>query len=327
MHVLFIGGTGTISSACVRLALQRGLDVAIVNRGISDRRGLPSDVEFLSADAGDAEQMGRTLSAREFDVVVDFRAFTASEVHGRLDLLRGRTGHYVFISSATVYQKPPAQVPIVESTPLSNPGWTYAEDKIACEELLATAYRQERYPLTIVRPSHTYDERTPPLYGGWTQIERMRQGKAVVVHGDGTSLWTLTHSRDFAVGLLGLLGDARTFGHAFHITSDEVLPWNQIYETLAAAAGAPQPRLVHIASETIARADPDWGRALLGDMAYSLIFDNSKIRRFSPDFAVRTPFPQGAREVISWFDSNAARQQIDQRFDAVVETLLNAGDP
>jgi nucleoside-diphosphate-sugar epimerase len=302
------------------------LDVAIVNRGISDRRDLPSDVEFLSADASDAEQMRRMLSARDFDVVVDFRAFTASEVRARLDLLRGRAGHYVFISSATVYQKPPAQVPIVESTPLSNPGWTYAEDKIACEELLATAYRQERYPLTIVRPSHTYDERTPPLYGGWTQIERMRQGKPVIVHGDGTSLWTLTHSRDFAVGLLGLLGDARTFGHAFHITSDEALPWNQIYEILAAAAGAPEPRLVHIASETIARADPDWGRALLGDMAHSLIFDNSKIRHFSPDFTLGTPFPQGAREVISWFDRDAARQQIDRRFDAVVETLLTAHD-
>src|SRR5579863_257188 len=322
MRVLFIGGTGTISSACVRLAVKHGMDVSTVNRGISDRRD--PQVEAFIADATDIEQLRNALSGRAFDVVVDFRAFTVGEVRERLELFRGRVGQYVFISSATVYQKPPAQIPIVESTPLSNPGWSYAENKIASEAILNAAYREERYPITIVRPSHTYDERTPPVYGGWTQIERMRQGKPVIVHGDGTSLWTLTHSRDFAVGLLGLLGDPRTLGHAFHITSDDVLSWNQIFGILAAAARSAPPRLVHITSETIATADPDWGHALLGDMAHSLVFDNSKIRRFSPDFTTRTPFPLGAREMIAWFDAEPARQQVDRGFDSVVEKLLAA---
>ena len=324
MRVLFIGGTGTISSACVELAVRRGMDVALVNRGVSVRHEMPAEVEAVVADVTDVEQLRRALCDRSFDVVVDFLAFTATEVRERLELFRGRVGQYVFISSATVYQKPPARLPIVESTPLSNPGWDYAEGKIACEEALTAAYREERYPVTIVRPSHTYDERTPPVYGGWTQIERMRRGKPVIVHGDGTSLWTLTHSRDFAVGLLGLLGDPRAFGDAFHITSDEALPWNQIYEILGAAAGVPKPQLIHIASETIARADAAWGQALLGDMAHSLVFDNRKVRRFSPDFMTRTPFPVGAREVIAWFDAVPDRRRIDHDLDATVDALLAA---
>jgi nucleoside-diphosphate-sugar epimerase len=324
MRILFIGGTGTISSACVRLALERGMAVSTINRGVSDRRDLPADVEALVANAQEIEQLRDALAGRTFDVVADFRAFTPSEVQERLELFRGRVGQYVFISSATVYQKPPALIPIIESAPLSNPGWRYARDKIAAEDVLSAAHRDERYPVTIVRPSHTYDQRTPPVYGGWTQIDRMRRGKPVVVHGDGTSLWTLTHSSDFAVGFVGLLGDPRTFGQAFHITSEEVFSWNQIYEILAAAAGVPAPKLVHVASETIARADPDWGDALLGDMAHSLLFDNTKLKRLVPDFATRTNFPSAAREIIAWFDSDPARQRVDERLEAVVENLLAA---
>lgn len=322
MRILFIGGTGTISTACVALAAERGMEVSTVNRGVSDRRELPADVEALVADASSVDELHAALGRRSFDSVVDFRAFTPGEVKARLDLFRGRVGQYVFISSATVYQKPPAQLPIVESTPLRNPGWSYAEDKIACEDLLNAAYRQELYPVTIVRPSHTYDERTPPVYGGWTQIARMRRGEPVVVHGDGTSLWTLTHSRDFAVALVGLLGDPRTYGHAYHVTSEESFPWNQIYEVLASAAGAPPPRLVHVPSDTIALADPDWGRALLSDMSHSLVFDNTKVKRLVPDFVTRVPFPVGAREVIAWFDADPARQRVDERLNAVVEQLL-----
>jgi nucleoside-diphosphate-sugar epimerase len=322
MRILFIGGTGTISSACVRLAVKRGMDVAIINRGLSDLRDLATDVETLVADAQRIAELSAAIDGRAFDVVADFRAFTPGEVQERLDLFRGRVGQYVFISSATVYQKPPALIPIVESTPLSNPDWSYANNKILCEDLLAKAFRDERYPITIVRPSHTYDERTPPVYGGWTQIDRMRRGKPVVVHGDGTSLWTLTHSSDFAVGFVGLLGDPRTFGHAFHLTSDEVFSWNQIYEILAFAAGAGEPRLVHIASETIAAADRDWGDALLGDMAHSLVFDNTKIKRLVPDFITRTSFPTAAREIIAWFEANPTRQCVDERVNAVVERLL-----
>ena len=324
MRVLFIGGTGTISTACVRLAVERGMEVSTINRGVSDRRDLPRDVEALVASAQEIGKLGDALGGRTFDVVADFRAFTPSEVQERLDLFRGRVGQYVFISSATVYQKPPALIPIVESAPLSNPDWSYARDKIASEDVLTAAYRDDRYPVTIVRPSHTYDQRTPPVYGGWTQIDRMRRGRPVVVHGDGTSLWTLTHSTDFAVGFVGLLGDPRTYGQAFHITSDQVFSWNQIYEILAAAAGAPAPKLVHVASETIARADPDWGHALLGDMAHSLVFDNTKIKRLVPDFATRTSFPTAAREIVAWFDSDPARRQMDERLEAVIERLLAA---
>ncbi len=324
MNILFIGGTGTISSACVRLALQRGASVATINRGVSDQRGFPPDVEALVADAHDVDSLRAALGAREFDVVADFRAFTAEEVRGRLELLRGRVGHYVFVSSATVYQKPPSLGPIVESMPLTNPFWRYAQDKIAGEEILNAAYRDERYPITIVRPSHTYDERTPPVYGGWTQIDRMRRGAPVVVHGDGTSLWTVTHSRDFAVGFVGLLGDPRTFGHAFHITSDEALPWNQIYTILAAAAGAPTPNLVHIPADTIAKVDSEWGAALLGDMSHSAVFDNTKLKRLVPEFVTHTPFPAGAREIVAWFDADPSRQQVDAQFQATVERLLSA---
>jgi nucleoside-diphosphate-sugar epimerase len=324
MNVLFIGGTGTISTACVELAHRRGMQVTTLNRGVSDRRDLAGDVEALVADVQQIESLTKAIEGRSFDVVVDFLAFTADEVRTRLDLLRDRVGQYVFISSATVYQKPVLQVPLVESTPLINPGWAYARNKIAAEELLNSVYREERYPITIVRPSHTYDERTPPVYGGWTQIDRMRRGLPIVVHGDGTSLWTLTHSRDFAVGMVGLLGDPRTFGHAFHITSDEVFSWNHIYRTLAQAAGAPFPQLVHITSETIAAADQDWGDALLGDMGHSLVFDNTKLKRLVPEFMTRTPFHVGAREAIAWFDADPARQQIDERFNSVVEGLLDA---
>jgi nucleoside-diphosphate-sugar epimerase len=322
MNVLFIGGTGTISTACVELAHQRGMQVTTLNRGLSERRGLPADVEMLVADVQQIEALTTAMEGRNFDVVVDFLAFTADEVRERLELLRGRVGQYVFISSATVYQKPVLQLPLVESTPLINPGWAYARNKIAAEDLLNGIYREERYPITIVRPSHTYDERTPPLYGGWTQIDRMRRGLPVVVHGDGTSLWTLTHSRDFAVGLVGLLGDPRTFGHAFHITSDEVFAWNQIYRTLSAAAGAPFPQLVHIPSEMIAESDANWGDALLGDMGHSLVFDNTKLKRLVPEFMTRTPFHIGAREVIAWFDADPARQQVDERLGGVVDSLL-----
>jgi nucleoside-diphosphate-sugar epimerase len=326
MRILFIGGTGTISSACVRLALARGMDVSIINRGLADRRDLPSAVEVLVADAQKVDELDAALAGRAFDVVADFRAFRPAEVQERLELLRGRVGQYIFISSATVYQKPPALLPIVESTPLSNPDWQYAADKIRCEDILSAAYRDEHFPVTIVRPSHTYDERTPPVYGGWTQIDRMRRGEPIVVHGDGTSLWTLTHSDDFAVGFVGLLGDPRTFGHAFHITSDEVYSWNQIYELLAAAAGVSGPQLVHVASARIAAADRDWGAALLGDMAHSLVFDNTKLRRLVPDFGTSTPFPAAARRIIAWFDADPARQVVDERFNAVVESLLRSSE-
>jgi nucleoside-diphosphate-sugar epimerase len=226
----------------------------------------------------------------------------------------------VFISSASAYQTPPGRLPVLESTPLRNPFWQYSRNKIACEDVLVTAYRDEGFPATVVRPSHTYDRTLVPLDGGWTAVERMRQGKPVVVHGDGTSLWTLTHHTDFAKGFVPLLGHPRTVGEAFHITSDDVLTWNQIVVALGAAAGV-EPHIVHVPSDAIAAADPEWGAGLLGDKAHSMVFDNSKLRSVVPDYCATVPFEQGAREIVQWHDGDANRRQVNEHIDALMDTL------
>src|SRR5215475_9261308 len=238
LRVLFIGGSGVISSACARLAVDSGIELSVLNRGRSAVRPLPPGVSMLRADIREPRSVRDEIKDREFDAVVDWVAFTPEHVRADIELFRGRTGQYVFISSASAYQTPPARVPITESTPLRNPYWQYSRDKIACEDLLVAAYRDEGFPATIIRPSHTYDKTLIPLDGGWTVISRMRQGRPVVVHGDGTSLWALTHHADFARGFVPLLGHPRTIGEAFHITSDDVLTWDQIAHALAAAAGA-----------------------------------------------------------------------------------------
>ena len=242
----------------------------------------------MHGDIRDPSQAESALAGHAFDAVVDWIAFTPEQVAADIALFRGRTGQYIFISSATVYEKPPSRLPITEDTPLSNPFWTYAANKIACEALLREAARAEGFPSTIVRPSHTYDRTKLPVTGGYTSVARMRQGKPVVVHGDGTSTWVLTHHRDFAVGFVGLLGNTAAVGEAFHITSDELLTWNQIYALVGRAAGV-EPKLVHVPSDVIARYDPEWGAGLLGDKAHSVIFDNSKIKRFVPDFRAVHP--------------------------------------
>jgi nucleoside-diphosphate-sugar epimerase len=212
---------------------------------------------------------------------------------------------------------------VVESTPLRNPYWQYSRDKIACEDLLVAAYRDDAFPMTIVRPSHTYDKTSVPFDGGWTAIGRMRQGKPVVVHGDGTSLWTLTHSVDFARAFVPLLGQQRALGEAFHITSDDALSWNAIAEALAAAAGV-SAELVHVPSDAIAAADADWGAGLLGDKSHSMVFDNAKIRALVPGWAADIPFEAGAREIVAWYDADPARQRIDDHLDAVMDSLVKA---
>jgi nucleoside-diphosphate-sugar epimerase len=326
LKVLFIGGSGVISSACAALAVERGLELSVLNRGLSAGRPLPDGVTALHADIRDPPAVAAALGRREFDAVVDWVAFTPGHVLTDLDLFRGRTGQYVFISSASAYQTPPARLPVLESTPLRNPFWAYSRDKIACEELLTAAYRHEGFPATIVRPSHTYDRTTVPFTGGWTVPGRMRQGKAVVVHGDGTSLWTLTHHRDFARGFVPLLGHPRTIGEAFHITSDDVLTWNQIAAALASAAGV-SADIVHVPSDAIAAIDIDWGAGLLGDKAHSMVFDNSKLRGVVPDYCATIPFEQGAREIIGWYDEDPARQQADPRIDAAMDKLIAAYRP
>jgi nucleoside-diphosphate-sugar epimerase len=277
----------------------------------------------LRGDIRDSASAKQAVGNHTFDAVVDWVAFTPEHVQADVDLFRGRTGQYVFISSASAYQTPPERVPVTESTPLRNPFWQYSRDKIACEELLTSAYRETGFPATIVRPSHTYDQTSVPFDGGWTAMARMRQGKPVIVHGDGTSLWTLTHHVDFAQGFVPLLGHPRTIGDAFHITSDDVLTWNQIARSLASAAGV-EARLVHVPSDAIAAADPEWGAGLLGDKAHSMVFDNSKLRFVVPDYRATIPFEQGAREIVAWHDADPARQQVDARLDAVMDKLAES---
>lgn len=320
-RLLVIGGTGVISSAVTRLAVERGLDVTVLNRGSSATRPVPEGVEVVQADVRDPASVRAALGSREFDSVVDWVAFTPEHVQTDVDLFAGRTGQYVFISSASAYQTPPERLPVTESTPLRNPFWQYSRDKIACEDLLVRAYRDSGFPATVIRPSHTYDRTLVPLDGGWTAMERMRQGREVVVHGDGTSLWTLTHHEDFARGLVPLLGHPRTLGEAFHITSDDVLTWDQVVRALAAAAGV-EPRIVHVPSDAIAAADPEWGAGLLGDKAHSMVFDTTKLRRLVPDFATTIRFEQGAREIVTWHDADPARRTVDTRLDAVMDDLV-----
>jgi nucleoside-diphosphate-sugar epimerase len=325
MKVLFIGGTGIISSACAPLAVERGCDLYLLNRGQTSRP-VPEAAHILHGDIRDKDSVNRALGDRAFDVVVNWIAFTPEHIETDLELFRDRTGQYIFISSASAYQTPPVNLPVTKSTPLDNPYWVYSQAKIACEERLVRAYREEKFPVTIVRPSHTYDRTVIPFEGRYTSVGRMRQGKKVIVHGDGTSLWVLTHHRDFARGFVGLLGNSRAIGEAFHITSDELLTWNQIFEIVARAAGT-EARIVHIPSDIIAKFNPDWGAGLWGDKAHSMIFDNSKIKRIVPDYAATIPFSRGAEEIMAWYDADPARQVVNNALDRQMDEIIAAYEP
>jgi nucleoside-diphosphate-sugar epimerase len=321
LKVLFIGGSGVISSACAREAVAAGdIELYALNRGRSVARPLPPGVRELRADAREPESVRKAVEGLAFDSVVDFVAFTTGHVRADLDLFRGRTGQYVFISSASAYQTPPSRVPVTESTPLRNPYWQYSRDKIACEDLLVAEYRDNGFPATIVRPSHTYDATMTVLDGGWTSLARMLAGKPVIVHGDGTSLWTVTHSTDFARAFVPLLGNPRTMGEAFQITSDDVLTWDQIGNALGAGLGV-TPRLVHVPSDVIAAHDPEWGAGLLGDKAHSMVFDNAKVKSVVPGWRAVVPFERGAREIAAWHLADRARQVVDENLDALMDKL------
>jgi nucleoside-diphosphate-sugar epimerase len=320
--VLFIGGTGTISSACVREALGLGFAVTVLNRGQNALRPAPDGVEALRADLDDTEALAQALAGRQFDAVADFMSFDVGRLGRNLDLLAGRTGQYIFISTASAYAKPVASWPIRESTPLRNPYWQYSRDKIACEDLLVARYRGDGFPATIVRPSHTYDRFHIPIEGGWTQLARLRAGRPAVVPGDGTSLWTLTHASDFAYQFAGLLARPAAVGGSYHITGDEVLTWDAIYTALAEAAGVRSPDLVHVASDTLARLIPPWGPGLLGDKSHSAVFDNSKIRALRPGFAQRTPFVVGARQIVAAYDAHPELRRFDAALDAQLDQAV-----
>jgi len=322
MKVLFIGGTGIISSACSRLALERGIDLYLLNRGQSSRP-IPDGARVLHGDVHDPASARAALGDLHFDSVVDWIVFTPEQLEADLELFRERTGQYVFISSASAYQTPPVALPVTEATLLDNPYWQYSRNKIACEDRLVRAYREEKFPITIVRPSHTYDERLLPFQGGWTVMERMLQGKPVIVHGDGTSLWTMTHNTDFAKGFVPLLGNPQALGNAFQITSDESLTWNQIFEILGQAAGV-KPNLIHVPSELIAAYDAEWGAGLLGDKAHSMVFDNTRIKRLVPDFTCTVPFARGAEQIVAWYMADPARRANDPAFDALCDRIIAA---
>jgi nucleoside-diphosphate-sugar epimerase len=322
LKVLFIGGTGTISSACVELAVAKGIELVLLNRGQS-ARPVPEAVTVLRGDIRNKDAVAALLKDMTFDVVVNFIGFTLEHVELDLALFRERTSQYIFISSASAYQTPPLNWLTTESTPLRNPYWQYSRDKIACEERLTAAYRQEGFPVTIVRPSHTYAPWSFPLQGGHTMLQRMRAGKKVILHGDGTSLWTLTHHQDFAKGFVGLMGNPHAIGEAIHITSDEVLTWTQIVEIIAGAAGV-IPHIVHMPSDLITAFDPAWGAGLLGDKAHSMVFDNTKIKRLVPDYVASIPFRQGAAEIVAWYDNHPHDRKIDESLDQLVEKMLTS---
>jgi nucleoside-diphosphate-sugar epimerase len=334
VKVLFIGGTGNISAAVSRLVVERGHELHLMNRGRSRPRAIPDGARVIEADVR-APGVPEALRGASYDVVVDWIAFTPADVERDLHWFGGgeigpsgpvaEVGQLVFISSASAYQKPPAHPIITESTPLANPFWEYSRNKIACEERFLHAHRESGFPITIVRPSYTYDTVVPVAVGHWgyTIVDRMRRGHPILVHGDGTSLWTMTHAEDFARGLVGLLGNPQALGHAFHITSDELLTWDQIYHAIGRAAGA-RPQLVHVPSDFIARHDPETGAGLLGDKAHSVIFDNTKIKRLVPGWAAEIPFSAGIRRTVDWFDADPSRRTVDAPSNARIDAILKA---
>lgn len=326
MKVLFIGGTGNISSAASELAVQKGIELWHLNRGQKSLFPLSAGVQTIHADIRDPEAAAAALRGHEWDCVVNWITFTPEQAQTDIDLFRGKTKQFIFISSASVYQTPSASPIITEKTPIYNPGWLYSRNKIACEELYTDA---GDFPVTIVRPSQTYSTLIPTAAGAkdYSVVRRLKAGGPAVIHGDGTSLWVLTHSDDFAKGITGLLGREDAVGEAFHITSDEVLTWNQIFETIADVFGC-EPNFVHIPSDFIAKIDPEFnGPNLLCDKAHSVIFDNSKIKAFVPDFEATISLRDGLENVREWFDADPARKETSGRnlqVEAALDRVLAA---
>ncbi len=324
MKILFIGGTGNISKVCADLAIARGHDVTLLNRG---KQGALPGARQIVADMDNPAAVASALGTQRWDVVADFIIFTPEQLERRLELFRGRVGQFIFISSASAYQKPVTHYLITESTPLANPFWDYSRNKIACEDRLLRALREENFPCTIVRPSWTYGETVIPfavsVHGKYfTGLDRMRKGKPMIVPGDGSSLWAMTHNTDFARGFVGLFANPATIGHAFHITSDEVLSWDQIYKVVADVAGVRDLKLVHIASDFITACLPEMTGGLIGDKACSVVLDNTKIKRFVPDFVATTKLRDGVAKSIAWFDADPSRQVIDNEANAKWDKLI-----
>lgn len=329
MKALFIGGTGTISTAITkRLAQMKEWEVYLINRG-NRNDVLPENVKTIVVDVNDEAAVAEKIKDMEFDTVCDFIGFVPEQLERDYRLFQGKTRQFMYISSASAYQKPLANYHITESTPLANKYWEYSRNKIACEELLMKWYREDGFPITIIRPSHTYDDRNVPLgvhgpKGSFQVLKRMMEGKPVIVHGDGTSLWTVTHNSDFAKAFVGLMGNAHAIGETFHITSDESLTWNQIYQTLAQVLGVPF-KPYYVASQFLSDvSDYDYLGSLIGDKANTVVFDNSKVKRAVPEFVATTRFDQGARMCIENVLSHPELQVEDPEWDAWCDRVIEA---
>ena len=328
MKLLFIGGTGRISESITKLCIQQGHDVYLLNRG---NRALPPGAHHLQGDISDENAVAALIKDHYFDAVANFINYTTDQIDRDIRLFAGKTNQYVFISSASAYKKPIAHCLITESTPLYNPHWQYSRDKVACEERLVQEYRERDFPITIVRPSHTYDRNSIPIgvygsNGNWQVLKRMLEGKPVIVHGDGSSLWTLTHSEDFAKAFAGLLGNIHAIGEAVHITSDEVLTWDQIHMLIGRALGV-EAKLHHVTSDYLVALEPHRAGPLWGDKNQCAIFDNSKIKRLVPDYCATIRFDTGVKWSVETFLKNPALQKEDPDFDAFTEKVIKATTP
>ena len=323
MRVLFIGGTGNISTSVSKLCVERGIDLFLLNRGTRK-----TDITGITKITGDinSNDIYQKLKKHNWDVVVNWIAFTPKDIERDIKLFSNKIKQYIFISSASVYQKPPLHPIITESTPLYNPFWDYSQNKIACEEKLMQAYRNEHFPITIVRPSYTYDTIIPLPFGSgseYTIIDRIKKGQKVIVHGDGTSLWVMTHSSDFAKGFVGLIGHQQAIGNAFHITSDELLTWNQIFEAIGNAVGH-RVKIVHISSDFLCSYDKSFTGPLLGDKSYSVIFDNSKIKTYVPDYCATVPFSEGIKRTLDWFEEKPERMIIKKETNKWIDGIIKS---
>jgi len=324
MKVLFIGGTGNISASVSRLCVENGIELYLLNRGVS-KVEIPGAVN-ITGDINDQDSIKEKLKDYKWDVVVNWIAFTEEDIIRDFNLFKDKTEQYIFISSASAYQKPLQNPIITESTPLENPFWEYSRNKIACERKLNELHHQNDFPMTIVRPSLTYDTVIPVAIGGWkeyTIIDRIKNGKKIIVHGDGTSLWTITHAKDFAKGFIGLLGNNKSIGEAYHITSDELLTWDQIYTYVANAVNA-EPNIIHIASDFICSIEESLTGTLLGDKSVSAIFDNSKIKSIVPDFRASIPFKEGIKETIKWIEADPKRIIINPETNRMMDRIISA---
>ena len=324
MRILFIGGTGNISAECAALLHERGHEILVLSRG---RGAVPPEYRALSADRKDPAAMRAALRDHQPDVVLNFLGFELTDVQLDFELFHERVSQYVFISSATVYARRPNRSPITEDAPLGNPWWEYAQKKLACEQWLQEQWRERRFPVTIVRPSHTYSRRwipSPVSSASYSFAARLEQGKPVFVPDDGENPWTLTAASDFATGLAGLLGKPEARGEAFHITSDEVLTWNQIVAEIAAALGVASPVVLKAPTELICEVAPQMAGTLRGDKSYPGVFDNSKIKRFVPGFACRKPFRVGVRESVAWLRAHPDQQNLNPQVDSMCDAVASA---